>query len=81
MKTKNTTKFTISLLSIFFLLFIFCFNLQAQDIAETITISKAEKQQVVDSIALFMTDRYVFPDKGKEMGDLVTKNLKGWKIR
>ena len=33
-------------------------------------ISSGEKKQVIDSIARFMTDYYVFPDKGKEMGDL-----------
>ena len=41
-----------------------------------ILINATEKQQVVDSIAKFMAEKYVFPDKGKEMGDLVCKNLK-----
>ncbi len=36
----------------------------------------SEKALVVDSIAKFMTERYVFPDKGKEMGDLVLANFK-----
>lgn len=34
-----------------------------------------EKNQVVDSIALFMADFYVFPDVGKAMGDTVKNNL------
>jgi retinol-binding protein 3 len=34
-----------------------------------------EQQQVVDSIALFMTNHYVFADKGKEMSEVVRKNL------
>lgn len=39
-------------------------------------LTSEEKAQVVDSIALFMTERYVFPDEGKQMGDLVMENLK-----
>ena len=54
---------------------IFCLNTAfAQD--EPVKIDAKEKSQVVDSIAKFMTERYVFPDKGKEMGDLVLANLK-----
>jgi retinol-binding protein 3 len=41
-----------------------------------IKLTKQEKMQVVDSICKFMADKYVFPDMGKKMGDLVTKNLK-----
>ncbi len=41
-----------------------------------IKINAIEKELVVDSIAKFMAEKYVFPDKGKEMGDLVSKNLK-----
>jgi retinol-binding protein 3 len=41
-----------------------------------IKLTKQEKTQVVDSISKFMADKYVFPDMGKKMGDLVTKNLK-----
>lgn len=41
-----------------------------------VKIDAKEKAQVVDSIAKFMTERYVFPDKGKEMGDLVLANFK-----
>lgn len=43
---------------------------------ESPKIDTKEKVLVVDSIAKFMTERYVFPDKGKEMGDLVIANLK-----
>jgi hypothetical protein len=42
----------------------------------SVILDANEKAQVVDSIAKFMTERYVFPDKGKEMGDLVLENLK-----
>jgi len=38
-------------------------------------ISASEKQVVIDSIALFMADRYVFPDKGEEMAKLIKSNL------
>ena len=79
MKTKNAIKFSIPFLTLLFLLNSFYFNLQSQETTDAIKLSSAEKQQVVDSIALFMTDRYVFPDKGKEMGDLVSKNLKDGK--
>jgi hypothetical protein len=41
-----------------------------------IKINAIEKELVVDSIAKFMAEKYVFPDKGKEMGDLVSKYLK-----
>ena len=46
---------------------------------KTTTIDDAERTQVIDSIARFMTDYYVFPDKGKEMADLVTAQLKNGK--
>lgn len=39
-------------------------------------IQEQEKFQVVDSIAKFMADYYVFPDVGEEMGALILKNLK-----
>lgn len=41
-----------------------------------IKLTKQEKAQVVDSITRFMADKYVFPDMGKKMGDLITQNLK-----
>lgn len=78
MKTKNLLQFLILFL---FLLNVFSFNLQSQDNKEDYKLSNKEKQQVVDSIALFITDRYVFPDKGKEMGDLVLKNMKDGKYK
>ncbi len=34
-------------------------------------ISSAEKKEVVDSVALFMENYYVFPDKGKEIADYI----------
>lgn len=79
MKTKNTTKALILFLTFFLIPNLTFTNLLAQEAADMPTISKEEKKQVVDSIALFMTDKYVFPDKGKEMGDLVLKNLKDGK--
>jgi len=39
-------------------------------------VSKEEKEIVIDSITKFMKDKYVFPDVGEQMGDLVKKNLK-----
>jgi hypothetical protein len=44
-----------------------------------IELTADEKTQVVDSIALFMTERYVFPEEGKQMGDLVKENLEAGK--
>lgn len=40
-------------------------------------LTDTEKQQVCDSIALFMKDYYVFPDAGEEMGALISKNMTG----
>ena len=37
-------------------------------------VGDAEKALVVDSIARFMADYYVFPESGKEMADLLKKN-------
>lgn len=71
------TKINISLL-----LFAFLLGFGAQlafSQEEDITLSQDEKIQVVDSIALFMTERYVFPDEGKQMGDLVKENMKDGK--
>jgi hypothetical protein len=75
MRTKHQNKavkmrFTLLLSIIVFL----TTSISAQDENKT-QISSDEKSQVVDSIATFMTDFYVFPDKGKEMGDLVLQNL------
>jgi hypothetical protein len=76
MKTRKIRN-VINLKNAFVILFLACVSLQviAQD-KEANPISHEEKKQVVDSIALFMAEKYVFPDKGKEMGDLVSKNFK-----
>lgn len=81
MKTKNTLKSLILLLTLILITNLSLTNLLAQEATDMPTISEEEKKQVVDSIALFMTDKYVFPDKGKEMGDLVQKNLKDGKYK
>jgi len=70
MKTQITT-------SILLIAFLLGFCIQTALAQEgNIILSSEEKTQVVDSIALFMTERYVFPEEGKQMGELVTKNLK-----
>jgi len=46
---------------------------------EIIKIDVQEKALVVDSIAKFMSEKYVFPDKGNEMGDLLLANLEAGK--
>ena len=79
METKNTLQSLIPVITIFIISNILFTYLPAQEITDIPTIGIEEKQQVVDSIALFMTDKYVFPDKGKEMGDLVSKNFKDGK--
>lgn len=43
---------------------------------KVIKIDAQERSLVVDSIAKFMNEKYVFPDKGKEMGELLLANLK-----
>jgi hypothetical protein len=59
------------------LAFIFCFFVKQGMAQENeVKIDAKERAQVVDSIAKFMTERYVFPKEGKEMGDLVLNNLK-----
>ncbi len=60
------------------LLFLVNINVNSQEEKEY-KVNQTEKEQVVDSIAKFMEEKYVFPDKGKEMGDLVQKNLKDGK--
>jgi hypothetical protein len=42
-------------------------------------IDANERSVVIDSIAKFMNENYVFPDKGKEMGDLLSANRKAGK--
>ena len=73
MKTIKKTEFAVIVL-IFSLLFAFCRIGYSQE--GEIRIDANEKNIVVDSIAKFMKDKYVFPDKGKEMGDLISENLK-----
>ncbi|MEZ5083505.1 MAG: hypothetical protein R2750_08655 [Bacteroidales bacterium] len=73
MKTLKTGFLLISLMAIL----IVPSGVFSQD--KVIKIEANEKILVVDSIAKFMTEKYVFPDKGKEMGDLVLKNLKDGK--
>lgn len=53
------------------------FKVSAQN--EDSPILSNEKTQVIDSIALFMAERYVFADKGEEMGNLIKQNLKDGK--
>jgi len=66
---------TMKLLMLSLCMLVFC--LQAAFTQEqSAKIDAKERSQVVDSIAKFMTERYVFPDKGKEMGDLVLSNHK-----
>jgi len=71
--TKRISKFgVIAILAIF--------SVSGQVIAQNkvLTISKEEKKQVVDSVAKFMTDYYVFPDIGKQIADvLIKKHKKG----
>lgn len=50
------------------------YYMQAQENDNPI-LNTAEKKQVVDSIALFMTDYYVFPDVGLAMGETIGKKL------
>lgn len=73
MKTSRQLKIT-AILLVFILLLAF-FRVGFSQETE-IKINASEKELVVDSIAKFMTEKYVFPDKGKEMGDLISKNLK-----
>lgn len=55
-------------------LLVYCFT--AVYAQETLVLDAGEQVQVVDSIAKFMNERYVFADKGKEMADLVTQKLR-----
>jgi len=66
---------TTKLLLLILFLGTICMN-AAYSQEEPLKIDANERSQVVDSIAKFMTESYVFPDKGKEMGDLVLANLK-----
>lgn len=70
---KNTFTFAV-LLTFIGLLFTPGFTLGQNEAGAK--IDNKEKQQVIDSIMLFMADYYVFPDVGKEMGDYLQKRLK-----
>ena len=48
----------------------------SQEVLKDYKVNPEEKKQVVDSITLFIKEKYVFPDKGEAMGQLVLKNLK-----
>ena len=50
------------------------FSLSQDQQGTEIQIDEPEKRQVIDSIALFMTEYYVFPEPGKQMADLIMKN-------
>jgi hypothetical protein len=78
MKTLITNQTACRKGILFFLsLIIFpCLVSFSQEVLKDYKVNPEEKKQVVDSIALFMERKYVFPDKGKEMGQLVVKNLK-----
>ena len=77
MKTQKTNQTgcrkRIFLFSLLFIPYLISFS---QGAMEDYKVNPQEKKQVVDSIALFMKEKYVFPDKGKEMGQLVLNNLK-----
>lgn len=73
MKTSRQLKITTILLVLTLILAFFRVGFSQET---EIRIDADEQELVIDSIAKFMKDKYVFPDKGKEMGDLVSKNLK-----
>lgn len=75
MKTKLTFNSIFTFSTLFFFVSLLSVSVQSQDKIAEYTLGNKEKEQVIDSIALFMTNTYVFPDKGKEMGELVSKNL------
>ena len=55
---------TLKKITLLLSMLLFCFHLGfAQDTPPEIDVQ--ERVQVVDSIAKFMTERYVFPDKGR----------------
>jgi hypothetical protein len=78
MKTlkTNQTACRKGILFLFSLVVFPCLFSFSQEALKDYKVNPEEKKQVVDSIALFMEGKYVFPDKGNEMGHLVLKNLK-----
>lgn len=73
MKTSRQLKITTILLVLTLLLAFFRVGFSQET---EIKIDADEQELVIDSIAKFMKDKYVFPDVGEQMGDLVKKNLK-----
>lgn len=69
---KNTFKFIVSSVLILFYLAGLFSSVIAQ---ETKILSSQEKNDVIDSIAKLMEEKYVFPDVGKTIGDKVKDNL------
>jgi hypothetical protein len=78
MKTKIFQQVSMSFLNILALLFLFVVSTShssGQQEPSNIKLTQPEKKQVVDSISKLMAAKYVFPELGKKMGELVTKNL------
>ena len=73
MKTSRQLKTTAILLILTLVLAFFRVGFSQET---EIKIDANEQELVIDSIAKFMKDKYVFPDVGEKMGDLVKKNLK-----
>lgn len=67
-----------SIINALILCLIFCNSFLRVAIAQQpeAKIDDYEQKLVVDSIAKFMKEKYVFPDVGEQMGDLIKKNLK-----
>ena len=78
MKTQKThqTACQKQILLLFSLVIFPCLISVSQEALKEYKVNSEEKKQVVDSVALFMKEKYVFPDKGEEMGLLVLNNLK-----
>jgi retinol-binding protein 3 len=49
-------------------------GLQAQE--KPLPLNSGEQELVIDSLVIMLNREYVFPEKAKEMGDLLQKNLK-----
>lgn len=73
MKTSRQLKITAILLVLTLILAFFRVGFSQET---EIKIDADEQELVIDSIAKFMADKYVFPDVGEKMGELVKKNLK-----
>lgn len=79
-KKLNTRSLLTGFLTALLLVLIYKMPVTAQD--EMLPqIQEEEKIQVADSIAKFMADFYVFPEVGREMGDLILKNMQAGKYR